>query len=223
MIATIRADMITLSMVPPPDDTGKRDRERFFTQRVPVSSALRGMPRAEALARFCRGRRVLHVGCAGWPLAEGASSLHVALGRTAASIDGFDTQARALEALRPHLPKDALLTSRWRDVATRRYDVVLVPEVLEHVADAGTFLKRVGRLSAERLVVSAPDAYTCGRRRHFQYDRAREIVTEIVHPDHRCWYSPFTLRAAVMRATGWKMDRMWFVDPASILGSFRPR
>jgi len=49
---------------------------------------------------------------------------------------------------------------------TEDYDLVLVPEVLEHVPDVGGFLAQMNAIRAPTFVITVPDAYQC-RERHF--------------------------------------------------------
>lgn|SRR5574337_179199 len=185
----------------------------YFVQKTVVSGELQGRPRADVFARMCAGRRVLHVGCVDWPITDVRSSLHLQLQPHCASLDGFDIHAEAFEPLRPHVA--GRLYSDWADV-TDEYDVVLVPEVMEHVADVQGFLAQLDRVRAPHVVLTVPDAYSCARG-HFDYMADRETFVEIVHPDHNCWYTPYTLSNVVRKYTNWRVDGLWFFNRMSLL------
>jgi 2-polyprenyl-3-methyl-5-hydroxy-6-metoxy-1,4-benzoquinol methylase len=76
------------------------------------------------------------------------------------------------------------------------YDLVIAGEVLEHVENAGAFLRGCGRLLQEHgvLCVSVPNA--CSPKIGLRAMVGRELV----HPDHLVYYGPRTLARALKRA-----------------------
>lgn len=194
-------------------------RAPYFLQRVPVSAELADLGRLEVLAGLCAGQRVLHLGCADWPITDPATSLHVALEPHCSRLDGLDPHAEALDALRPHV-SGALFT----DIAqvTDRYDVVLVPEVMEHVPDIAAFLADVEAIDAPLFLISVPDAFQCGTR-HFDYDAGTEVFLEAVHPDHNHWYSPYTFANTLAKYSNLHLEKMWFFNRISLLALLSKR
>jgi hypothetical protein len=185
----------------------------YFVQKVKVGRELSGRPRATVFQQLCAGRRVLHVGCVDWPITNVRNSLHVQLDASCAALDGFDVHPEAFDLLRPHVRGQ--LFSRWEDV-TDSYDIILVPEVMEHVPDVATFLQQLDRVKAPHIVLTVPDAYQC-MRRHFDYVADSETFVEVVHPDHNCWYTPYTLTSVLGKYTNWKVDGLWFFNNISLL------
>lgn len=185
----------------------------YFVQKLAVGRDLVGRSRADVFAQLCAGKRVLHMGCADWPITDPKTSLHLALEPHCSQLDGFDIHAEALAALAPHA--SGRLYSQLDDV-TGAYDLVLVPEVLEHVPDVAGFLAGLDRLDAPHFVITVPDAYQC-RGRHFDYLDASETFVEVVHPDHNCWYTPFTLSNVIAKYTNWRIDGLWFFNNISLL------
>lgn len=198
------------------DSIGSRAHEGhdpFFVQQVTVGRELAGLSRLAVFKRICEGKRVLHVGCADWPITNPASSLHLALEPHCAALDGFDVQVEALAQLEPHVK--GRLFSRFEEIPGP-YDVVLVPEVVEHVADVAGFLRSLDALGASAYVITVPDAYQCFGR-HFKYSTADEQFTEIVHPDHNAWYTPYTLVNVLRKYTPWTIQGVWFFNGISLL------
>ncbi|WP_159983380.1 MULTISPECIES: glycosyltransferase [unclassified Novosphingobium] len=185
----------------------------YFLQRVPVSAELEGLGRVDVLRELCAGQRVLHVGCADWPITDPATSLHVALEPHCAALDGLDPHAEALDALRPHVSGD--LFTDFAQVSGS-YDVVLVPEVMEHVPDVAGFLSQVEAVDAGLFLISVPDAFQCGQR-HFDYVDQTGTFLEAVHPDHNHWYSPYTFANTLAKYTGLELQRLWFFNRISLL------
>lgn len=204
---------------PPPaaDDVPRSPLEAihapYFVQRVEVGKELSRMGRLDVFAGLCAGKRVLHVGCADWPITDPATSLHVALEAHCAALDGFDVHAEALEQLRPHV--GGHLFTDFAQV-TGSYDVVLVPEVMEHVPDVAGFLAQIEAIDASCFLISVPDAFQC-RGHHFDYIAESETFVEVVHPDHNVWYTPYTFANTIRKYSGLKVERMWFFNGISIL------
>lgn len=187
----------------------------FFVQKLHVSSQLRGSHRNQVFGSLCDGRTVLHVGCADSPITNINNNLHLALQQCAKLIDGFDLDTRALEMLRPHVHRGGLF-STFDDVKDRSYDLLLVPEVIEHVDNVEQFLKTLDSIDFGEVIITAPDAYSC-MRRHFDYDGDSETFCEIVHPDHNAWYTPYTLMNVLRKYTTWTIEGLFFLEPASIM------
>lgn len=141
------------------------------------------------IAERCHGRDVLHVGCADVPVFDPDTNLHVHLSKHTRHLDGLDVSEEGLAVLRRHVAGDYY--TRAADV-TAEYDVVLAPEVIEHVGDAHRFLTEVFSVKARHYLITAPHLAWFSEMRS-----EPGIFFERVHPDHKAWYSPYTLLAAV--------------------------
>ena len=185
----------------------------YFVQRVDVGSELSTLSRLEVFTALCAGKRVLHVGCADWPITDPRTSLHIRLEEHCAALDGLDLHAEALDELRPFV-KGRLFTD-FAEV-TDAYDVVLVPEVMEHVPDVAGFLAQLEAVESGCCLISVPDAFQC-RSRHFDYLADSATLVEVVHPDHNVWYTPYTFSNTIRKYSGFNVERMWFFNSISIL------
>lgn len=144
----------------------------------------------------CRGRRVLHLGCVDHPflherLASG-DLLHAAIDAAAAELWGIDLDRTGLETLRAagftNLYEADI--ERLESVAiTGRFDVIVAGEIVEHLTSPGAFLRQVPRLLAPggRLLVTVPSAQSI----RLVANALRRV--EVVHPDHKAYFSPHTL------------------------------
>lgn len=185
----------------------------YFVQKVQVSTELVGVNRVDVFRGLCEGKRVLHIGCADWPITNPDSSLHLALEPYCAKLDGFDIHAEALAALKPYTK--GRLFSRFEDLEDE-YDVVLIPEVMEHVPSVDEFLATLSTIRTKFFLITVPDAYSC-QQRHFEYAEGTETFFEVVHPDHNCWYTPFTFSNTLAKYTEWKLEKMWFFNNISLM------
>lgn len=185
----------------------------YFLQRVPVGAELARVPRMDVFASLLKGQRVLHVGCADWPITDPATSLHVRLEAHCAQLDGLDPHEEALAQLRPYVTGE--LFTDFSQVKGS-YDVVLAPEVMEHVPDVATFLAQIESVDAAMVLISVPDAFQC-RTRHFDYLVETETFLEGVHPDHNVWYTPYTFANTLKKYSNLELQRMWFFNGISLL------
>jgi mannosyltransferase OCH1-like enzyme len=185
----------------------------YFVQRVAISSEIAELNRYDVLRAMCQGKRVLHVGCADWPITDPKTSLHLALEPVCAKLDGVDPHVEALEQLAP-FTKGRLFSSLAE--VTDSYDLVLVPEVMEHVANVAEFLDQLYAVDAGMVLISVPDAFQC-RARHFDYVTASQTFVEVVHPDHNVWYTPYTFANTIKKYSAFNIEQMWFFNRISLL------
>lgn len=185
----------------------------YFVQRVPISSEIAKLNRYDVLRTMCHGKRVLHVGCADWPITDPRTSLHLVLESVCAKLDGVDPHVEALEQLAP-FTKGRLFSSLTE--VTDSYDVVLVPEVMEHVANVAEFLDQLYAIDAGMFLISVPDAFQC-RGHHFDYVADSQTFIEVVHPDHNVWYTPYTFANTIKKYSSFTIEQMWFFNRISLL------
>ena len=185
----------------------------YFVQKVVVGRELAGRSRLDVFRQICQGRRVLHVGCVDWPITDPANSLHVHLDKHCHQLDGLDIHPEAFPAIQPYV--SGRLYNDWQQVDAA-YDLILAPEVLEHVADIGAFLASLDKVDAPDVVITVPDAFSC-MKRHFDYLPESETFVEVVHPDHNCWYTPYTFSNVIRKYTNWSIQGLWFFNNISLL------
>lgn len=151
----------------------------------------------------CRGRRVLHLGCVDHPfvherLASG-DLLHVAIDAVADELWGIDLDRAGLDTLRAAGFANLYEADIERlDAAgvSGRFDVIVAGEIVEHLTSPGAFLRQVPRLLAPggRLLVTVPSAQSI----RLVANALRRV--EVVHPDHKAYFSPHTLRELLASA-----------------------
>jgi hypothetical protein len=188
-------------------------RDDFFVQKIRVGDDLLGRNRFDVFRQICAGQRVLHVGCADWPITDLQDNLHLFLDQHCRVLDGFDVHDEAFDRMRP-LVKGRLY-SRWEQI-TDAYDIVIAPEVMEHVPNVQLFLRQLDAVHATQVVLTVPDAFQCARA-HFGYHQDTKTFVEAVHPDHNCWYTPYTFQNTIRKYTAWTIRGLWFFNGISLL------
>jgi hypothetical protein len=187
----------------------------FFVQKVPVSRQLVGQDRTTTLISMCAGKRVLHVGCVDSPIFDPRSNLHLSLLRSGVckELIGVDLDEAGLRELAKHCDQPL-----YSDLAQVRdsVDIVLVPEVLEHVGNVETFLNQLDQIDFKNIVITVPDAVQC-HARHFDFAERDEMFVEVVHPDHNCWFTPYTFLNVIRKYTQWHVKGIFFFNNISLL------
>jgi hypothetical protein len=192
----------------------ERLHEPFYINRLTVSAAFSGRSRLTVFRSFCEGKKVLHIGCAQFPRFDPDTNLHIQLAPFCAILDGFDAQQDNYDAMRSAINNGVFLSSLTE--ARTPYDVVLIPEVMEHVANVEEFLKSIVPITAARFIVTVPDLFQCYAR-HFCYDASKQEFLEAVHPDHNCWYSPYTFVNALRKFTPWNVESVYWLNNISLM------
>ncbi len=177
------------------------------------------------LTEVVRGRQAVHVGFVDELMASKIAAgvwLHARLAGTAASIVGLDVDVHGVDAARAEgyeaYVVDAQSAAAVRALGLERADVVVAPEVIEHLDAPGAFLRAMHEL-ADELVLTTPNAY---RLLNFV---APLSGCELVHPDHTAWHSPATLRR-LCENSGWNVVRMaYYHNPThrQVRGDLRGR
>lgn len=175
--------------------------------------------RVVLLERECAGKRVIDIGCVSSGMLEERASngtlLHQRLAATAGAILGVDIDApgvQRLKALGFHnviaadLAQSSKPVIRAAERLMKGCDVIVCGEVLEHVPNAGAMLRgvaEVARAFGAHALFTVPNAFSI---------RGMLAVlsgTEIVHPDHKYYFSWRTLRA-LLECCGLNTEQVYF-------------
>lgn len=99
-------------------------------------------------------------------------------------IDAMDIDVAALETLMTHCP--GVHYSSY-DQIKESYDLVLVPEVMEHVPNVQGFLDKIFSINSTEYLFTVPSIFSA------QLFCDDAFALEMVHQDHKYWFSPYTL------------------------------
>lgn len=153
-----------------------------FDQQVAVTELADRRP---LFIERCARRSVLHVGCCDVPFFDADTNLHLALAPHTDRLDGLDVSQEGIAVLRRYVDGEYFTSAAQ---VNRQYDLLLAPEVIEHTENPQQFLSELFSVPAAQYLISAP------HYRWFEQSRLEAgVFHEKVHPDHRAWYSPYTL------------------------------
>ena len=158
--------------------------------------------RVNFLVDACRGKEVLHLGCADAPyteerLADG-SWLHRQLTEVAARCLGIDADSEAVQWLRGTMKVGNVEVGdaeKLDQLEAGGFDLVVAGELIEHLNNPGRFLASARSVMKPhgRLVITTTNAF-CFRR----FLRV-PFGVESIHPDHTYYFSHRTLQCLAER------------------------
>jgi hypothetical protein len=153
--------------------------------------------REKVFKPYLSDKDVLHIGCTDNPIFNPDTNLHIKISSITKTLDGMDLDKEGLKTLN-NLCKGNYYTSLM-ECSKNKYDTILVPETIEHVENIGIFLKEINSLNADTYIITGPNAFNEFARN--PYYRKDSNFTEAVHPDHNCWFSPYTLKNVIEKYT----------------------
>jgi hypothetical protein len=182
--------------------------------RLWIDKTYKDGQRMDFFKSFTEGKKVLHVGFVDWPKTRPEKNLHLALYPYCKILDGVDTNTQGAELLK--VP-NGVIYHDW-SLVPNDYDVILVPEVIEHVGNVQNFLETLDKFNGT-TIITAPDAYlmrdkmeeTEGSKKGHSWN-----WVEHNHTDHNCWYTPWTLYNTIQKYSKKKNCKLFWLQNHSI-------
>jgi 2-polyprenyl-3-methyl-5-hydroxy-6-metoxy-1,4-benzoquinol methylase len=165
----------------------------YFVQKLKINNEFRKYSRLDFLKIFIKEKNVLHVGCADYPITDTSSNLHLNLYKFCKKLDGVDLKINDENKKILSVPNGQLF-SNW-DKLENCYDVILIPEVVEHIGNLQNFLEFLDGYNGT-LIFTAPDAYLL-MKNFLEISENDFNFQEVVHPDHNYWFTPYTLKNVI--------------------------
>lgn len=154
--------------------------------------------RLEYILEACRGKRVLHLGCTDWPYTEAklksGTLLHGRLAAVTTSLVGIDADREGVACFHrlgfPETYVENVENFGDSRVGGGNYEIIVAGEIIEHLENPGLFLRSVQKLMgpSTELIVSTINAYCFFRFVYYLFGN------EMVHPDHKFYFSPVVLK-----------------------------
>ena len=172
----------------------KRYQNNFLRNEIPIN---RYNDRVDFFIGYCQGKDVIHFGCTDYPIFSPETNLHIKLSKFCKSISGFDIDIDGIEILRKFV--NQAYYSKFEELQDKHYDVCLIPETIEHVDNIALFLDEISKIKASTFIITAPNCFSL-RYINRNYEE-NFVFNEFVHPDHNCWFSPYTLTNVIKKYT----------------------
>lgn len=164
----------------------------FFEQEVKLNVIKN---RLDFFSKTLKGS-ILHIGCADYPI-YGENNLHLWLinnlfhNKQINEIDGYDVNKDTILLMKQDVRFQN--TELFYEKPNKKYDFLLIPETIEHVDNINTFLLDILDLMNEKceIIITGPNAFCSEHYNRNSFNSSTFV--EVVHPDHNCWFSPYTL------------------------------
>jgi 2-polyprenyl-3-methyl-5-hydroxy-6-metoxy-1,4-benzoquinol methylase len=183
---------------------------KFFVQKMNIKLFNN---RIDFFIENCKDKSVLHFGCTDWPIFNPNNNLHISLSKHTTSIDGFDIDIEGIENLKKYVNQNYF--SDYSKVYEQKYDICLVPETIEHVGNVEDFLNKISKINASKFLITAPNCFSKERLKN--YYKKNKLFIEVVHPDHNCWYSPYTLKNQIEKYSTLKVMQIYLLENESMI------
>lgn len=181
--------------------------------RAALDGSLAGAVRSpdDFLKEFVEGREVLDIGIVEHDLGHMGSPdwKHAKIARWSRSCLGIDILEDELEVLRGRGYEVARMDATSRRFLGRRFERIVIGDVIEHVDDPVSllrFARRHLRLSG-RILVTTPNPYWV----LFLWESLR-TGTYVANADHVRWVSP-TMALELARRADLRLDSYWQYQP----------
>lgn len=205
--------------------------DNFYNQKLHLTNVRKW--RFEFFAELCEGKKVLHIGCADSMVYDPQTNLHIYLSKidTRAEEAKKEATEQASEELAEE-PKKTEVHGMDIDVATlklleeacqgtyfssydqikQEYDLVLIPEVMEHVPNVKAFLEDIFSVNSNEYMFTVPSIFAS------QIFCDDTYSLEMVHPDHKYWFSPYTLYNLMTPYMNAYNAQMYYLENKSQVG-----
>jgi hypothetical protein len=182
-----------------------KTQNNYWIQKV---SLKRANDREAFFIKHCNNKNVVHFGCTDWPVFNSKNNLHIKLNNYAKTLHGFDIDKVGIENLKKYVNQNYY--SDYTDILNNKYDVCLVPETIEHVDNVKEFLVNISKINADKFLITAPNCFAKGR--HKRNLIKNDYMIELVHPDHNCWYSPYTLKNQIEKYSNLTVVNVYLLE-----------
>ncbi len=159
-----------------------KEEEKRATERLKKAFVERTKARSKITVEQAPGNEELARAEFEWAQAD--ISLTEIKNRRSTQIDAMDIDVAALETLNKHCP--GVCFSNYAQI-NEEYDIVIVPEVMEHVPSVKEFLDNIFSIKSKEYLFTVPSIFSA------QLFCDDTYALEMVHQDHKYWFSPYTL------------------------------
>jgi len=160
--------------------------------------------RKQYTVNFCKGKRVLHLGCVDTGRREQTEEtlkspgfLHTRIADVATELIGVDVDVLGVEWLEKAGYDVQLIDIEHHDYHLRqlfeRVDVIVMPEILEHLRFPYQALRNLSKFNGD-ILISTLNAFSA------RHAMSAGQGVELVHEDHNCWFSPTTLKTLLSKS-----------------------
>lgn len=155
--------------------------------------------RKEFIKQYCADKKVLHLGCRGQSTEPNA--LHGELNNICKEIWGLDIVKCEIDRF---IQADLNEAGWSKDLNDGSFDLLLATEILEHLPNAGNFIKECREFNCE-VLLTVPNAFGYNRYKIMQ------VGIEYDNVQHLACYSFSTIKRLIQRY-GFRISQFYWAD-----------
>lgn len=157
--------------------------------------------RDQHLVELCRNKKIVHFGCTDWPYQfeqiQKGNLLHSKLIETTKEVIGVDIDSNGINELKKIYPNQHFITgdvsrknNLVEEILTFKPDILLIPDVLEHIEDSRTFLSAIAVILRESQSIAI---FTTPNSNSLKTYLPIFLNLDFTHPDHCLLHNEFTI------------------------------
>lgn len=160
------------------------------------------------ICELCTGKSVLDVGCAGQDFDyNNPAWLHNRIKSVSGDLDGVDIEAEAISAMREK--GYSIFSADELKLSDRKYEIVVMADVIEHVNDPVEFLRFYSSFLAAdgKMIITTPNAHAVRNFTSILFSNNYSV-----NPQHTFWLCPKTMMESAERAGLVFTDFYWLEE-----------
>ena len=169
--------------------------------------------------KHLKNKKVLHIGCSDWPdteeKAKNKSLLHQYFTGFTSELYGLDSCKESISIMHKYNIKNVIVGDIYdfyndKNFTDKKFDVLVVSEVIEHLVNPGLALESI----KQYILKTNPGAeiiFTVPNYHNFFFNFIYGLrKKEVVHPDHKFYFSYRTFRV-LLENYGFEVNDFYFV------------
>jgi len=165
--------------------------------------------RIELIQRYCKGKKVLDVGCVGHTVPPGHPLwLHKRIAEVAGHVLGIDIEAEKVKELRKQGYNVIVADALNRDLG-EKFDVIVAGQIIEHLDNPGIFLENMKKhlLDNGILIITTDNAHGAMFIKDYLLKRPN------INPQHCMFFSRETI-TELLRRHDFEILEFYYYDDA---------
>lgn len=163
--------------------------------------------RTDLLRKICEKKEIIHLGCLDHVemIEEKRKKgiwLHQILMDSANHCIGIDINESGIKEIKDKLKIEDIfyadITEKpFAEIKSKKWDYMILGEILEHTNDPVSFLKRIKELYQEdikKMVITVPNVL------NFETFAYMKNNTEFINTDHRYWFTSYTILKVIQQS-----------------------
>lgn len=179
----------------------KNKIDSYWIQELRV---IRTSDRVKVFEPYINNKTVLHIGCTDYPIFNPKNNLHLKLSKLCYKLDGMDIDKKGIEELKRYF---AGTYYNSLENINEEYDTIIVPETIEHVDNIQIFLSQINLIKSKYYIITGPNCFHSFYKNGYKRNHY-PLFMEAIHPDHNCWFSPYTLKNCIEKYTTLKVNEL---------------